>query len=93
MIRSVMPEFQLERFSAQGQPAKLVPQADTEHRNFAEHFANVFDRVIDRLGIARPVRQKHAVRPQPQHVFRGSLRRNHQHFASDDRSACAEYFV
>src|SRR5258708_13138239 len=37
-------------------------------------------RIGTRLRIARPIRQKYAVRLQRQHIFCRSLRRNYRHF-------------
>ena len=93
MIRTVMAEFQLEGLAAQRQAAELVAQADAEDRHAAQQLANVFDRVGDRLGIARTVREKYAVRLQREHVFGGSLGRDHGDVAMDVRSAGAECFA
>ena len=64
MIRAVMAEFQLERFSAQRDPAKLVAKADAEDRHTPCQFANVIDRVSDGLGIPWAIGKKHAIRAQ-----------------------------
>jgi len=41
MIRTVMAEFQLERFSTERQPAQLVSQAYSKHRNVADELLNI----------------------------------------------------
>ena len=81
VIRAVMPELQLERLPAQRQTAQLMPQANSENRHAPHQFPNIRNRVMNRLRISRPIRQKHPVRFQRQHVFCGSLRRNHGHVA------------
>ena len=81
MVRPVMAEFQFERLPAQGQPANLMPKANPENRDVADHFANVFDSVSHRFRIAWPVREEDAVRLHRQNVFCRSLRRHDVDFA------------
>ncbi len=81
VIRTVVAEFQLERFAAQRQSAQLVPQANSENRHAADELLNALHSVADRLRIARPVREEDPVRLHPQNVFGGSLRRHNVDFA------------
>ncbi len=59
-----------------------MSEADAEDRHLAHHAANALLRVRHRLGIARAVRQEHAIRLHRQHVFRAGGRRNHRHAAA-----------
>ena len=53
MIRPMVPEFQLERFSAKRQPAKLVAETNPKDGSLPEQLADILDRVFDRLRISR----------------------------------------
>ncbi len=70
VIRAVMAELQLVGSAAERQSAELVSQADAEDWHAPHQFANRLDRVSNRLGIARPVREENAVGMQCQHIFR-----------------------
>src|SRR5579862_9102310 len=48
----------------------------------AHQASDIVDRVGTRFGIAGAVGKKHAVGFQREHIFRGSLRRNHGNFAA-----------
>src|SRR5438105_13703208 len=74
MIRAVMAEFQLERFSAQSESAELVAKANPENRNLANELADGFNRVANRLRIAGAIGKKNAVAFQVENIFSGSLR-------------------
>ncbi len=82
MIAAVMSELQLVSLAAQRQPDQLMPQTDSEDRNLAHQIANTFLRVSDRLGIAGPVGEKHAVRLQREHIFRAGSGRHNCHPAA-----------
>ncbi len=83
MIRAVMPEFQLERFAAEREPAKLVAQANPEHRHAAKQLANIFDRRMSTgSGSPGPFERNTPSRLHRQHIFRGSLRRDDRHIAA-----------
>src|SRR5580692_1858840 len=80
MIRTVMAEFQLERFSSQCQAAQLVPKAYSEDWHLADELSNVFHSIADRLRVAGTVRKKYSVRLQLKNVFSRGLRRDDLHF-------------
>src|SRR5579872_662709 len=73
MIRSVMPESQLESFSAKREPAQLVAQADSEDRHLSQQVAYRFDRVGGGLRIARAVGKKYSVGLQCERVLSRSF--------------------
>src|SRR6266436_9247414 len=76
-----MAEFQLVRFPAKRKPAELMSKANTKHRNAPKQLANVLHGIVHRLGIARAVRKKNAVRMHSQNIFSGSFCRYHADFA------------
>src|SRR6185295_10408630 len=64
MIRAMVTEFHLERSASAGQPKQLVAQTNAKGRHGGiEQFPDCPDRVVARLGVARTVRQEHAVGP------------------------------
>ena len=69
MIRAAVPELELVGLAAERQAENLMAQADAEDRFLADQFADLLRLELERLGIARPVREKHAVRLERQHVF------------------------
>src|SRR5579864_3882481 len=71
MIRASMPELQLVGLPSQRQTQNLVTEADAEHRFLADQLANLLCLKLERLGIAGPVRQKHSVGLESEHVFDG----------------------
>ena len=81
VIRAVVAKFQLEGFAAQGQAAQLVTEANAEYRDATDELANIFDSVINRLGIAGPIGKKHAIGTHFQDFFRCGLRRHDADFA------------
>src|SRR5689334_12946403 len=62
VIAAMMSELELVGAAAESQSAKLVSKADAKYRHPPDHVANSLNCVIDRLGIAGPVGQEHAVR-------------------------------
>ena len=81
MIRTMMPEFQLEGFAPQREAAELVAEADTEDRNAAEKLLNILDGVADRLGVAGTIRKKNPVRLEIEDICGARLRRNNPNVA------------
>src|SRR3989449_3967467 len=81
MIRAVMAKLQLKSLSSQSQSANLMPKANSENRDVADHFANVLYSIPHGLRIARPVRQEDSIRLHLENVFGGSLRGDHIDFA------------
>ena len=61
MVGAAMAEGQLVRLVAGGEAKQLVAEADAEHRHAAEQAAHDLGLERQRLRIARPVRQQHAV--------------------------------
>ncbi len=78
----MMAELQFEGAAAERQSAELMPEANSEDGRAAKKLANIRDGVGDRLGIARTIREKHAVGFQRQHIFGGSFRGNHGDIAA-----------
>jgi hypothetical protein len=81
VIRTVVAEFQFKGFSAEGEAAQLVAEANAKHRDAPDELANIFDGVIDWLRIAWTVRKKHAIRTHAQDLFRCGLRGHDRNFA------------
>src|SRR5688572_26826924 len=62
MIPSSMPEGKLRRRSAERETEKLVSETDPEYRSTTSgQLANCIRRVIDRVRVSRPVREKDSV--------------------------------
>src|SRR3954468_9324416 len=61
VVRAVMTERQLVRPATGGEAEDLMAEADAEHRNAPDESAHGIDEVRDALGIARAVREEHAV--------------------------------
>src|SRR5713226_4392783 len=76
VVGAVMAELQLERAPAQSQPADLMAQADSEDRDPPQELADVRDGVGHRLRVTGPVREKHAIGREREHVFGRGLRRD-----------------
>src|SRR5256885_7186984 len=58
-----------------------MSKANTKHRNAPKQLANVLHGIVHRLGIARTVRKKNAVRVHSQNIFGGSFCGHHADFA------------
>ena len=61
LVAASMSELELVGFGSAGEAHQLVTETDSEDRYLTKQFANRIDCVGERLRIARPVRQKHAV--------------------------------
>src|SRR5450759_1144834 len=81
MVRTMMAESQLECFSPERKPAKLVTQANTEHGNAAQQIADRLDRIRRGFGVSGPVRKKNSIGLERHRVFRRGLRRNDDNIA------------
>jgi len=66
MVRPVMAERQLVGSPAHRQGEHLVAQTNAEDRYLPQEVSSRVDRIAERLGIARPVREENAVRLQRQ---------------------------
>src|SRR5262249_12584523 len=71
MVATVMPEGQFERLGTERETHDLMTKTDPEHRHLSEQFAHVALRAGRRRGIARTVRQEHAVGLPIEHFLRG----------------------
>ena len=81
MIGTVVAKFQLERFSPERQTAELVPEANAEHGDASDEFANIFDGVLDRLWIARAIGKKDAIGAHAENFLRAGLCGHHTNLA------------
>src|SRR5271170_3432406 len=77
MIRAMMPEVELVGLTAERQPQQLMPEADAEHRLFAQNARDRSVSVRQRRRIARTVRQKNSVGIVREYLIRSRGRRNH----------------
>src|SRR5258708_39497064 len=82
MISAMVAEFQLESLASERDAGKLMSQADSEDRLASHQAPNIVDRVSAGFGIARAVRQKHAIGLQRQHILGRGLRRSDRHLAA-----------
>jgi len=69
MIGAVVAEFKFEGFSAEGQAANLVTEADAKDGDPAEQFFYVFDGVAHGLGIAGTVGEEDAIGAHGENVL------------------------
>ena len=90
MIGAAMAELQLVGLAAQREAQDLMAQADAEDRDFADQFADLRGLVVERLGIAGAVREKHAVGLQRQHIFGGGAGRDHRNPAAGMHQAAQD---
>src|SRR5271155_4824630 len=74
-----MPELQLISLASKREPENLMPQADAKNRFFSDEFSNLLRLVFERLRIARPIRKKHAIGLEVEHIFRRHPRRYHRY--------------
>ena len=79
MISAVMSKLELKSFPAEGDAGELMSETDAKDGLASHEAANRVDRIRTRLGIPRPIRQKHSIRFQREDIFRQSLRWNHCH--------------
>src|SRR5271168_462406 len=69
MIGTVMAEFELEGFAAEGQAADLVTEADAEDGDATEQLFYVFDGIAHGFGIAGAVGEEDAVGAHGENVL------------------------
>src|ERR1043166_6577813 len=62
VIRAAMPEFELVRLATQRQPQDLVAEADAENRSPADQLSHLSSLILQRFGIAVPIREKTPLR-------------------------------
>ena len=82
MIAAMVPELQLESFAAECKAGELMSETDAKDGLTPHEAADVVHRISARLGIARAVREKNAIRLQGKNIFGWRLRRDHCDFAS-----------
>ena len=69
MVRTPVSEFELVRFASQCKCQKLVAQADSEYRHFAEQVLYRINRINNGRRVAGAVTQKYAVRFSRQDII------------------------
>ena len=82
VIRSPVPELQLESGAAEGEAEKLVPEADAEDRTLRQEPLDRRNRTGQGGGIPRAVREEHAVGVVSEYGRRRRRRRKHLHAAT-----------
>ena len=78
LVHASVAERHLVGAPPEGQAEQLVAQTDPEDRDFAQQLADGGDAVAGRGGIARPVREEHAVVPAVGDLDRRGLGREHR---------------
>src|SRR5215210_5036952 len=89
MVRAVVSEGHLVCLAAEGEPEKLVAEADAERRNLPEQGTQGVDRVAERCRVARAVGEKHTVRLGGEYLFWGGEAGHRE----DGGSAASELLV
>src|SRR5207247_6825467 len=79
MISAMMPEFQFERPPPERETHNLMTQADTKNRLFSNQSADVFDGIIEGLGIDGAIGEQIPSRLQCQYVGSRRCRWNHRY--------------
>ena len=77
-----MAEFQFERTTAKSEAAELVAEADTKDRDSAEKLADIFNRVVDRFGIAGTVREEDSIWFERENILGGGFCWNYRNVAA-----------
>ena len=67
VVRTPVPERELEGLEANRPAQQLVPEADAHHRALADHLAHGVDDVVERRRVPGPVGEKDEVRFPSQH--------------------------
>jgi hypothetical protein len=79
VISAAVSVWHFHRFGTEREPEYLMAEADAENRNSgASQLLHRSRRVVDRGGIARPIRQKNAVGLELEHFFSAGLRGDHR---------------
>ncbi len=61
MVAAMVAKFEFISLAAECEADELMAEANAEYRLTAGQFADIFLRVGDRLGVARPIREEDAV--------------------------------
>ena len=83
LIRSTMAELELEGLAAQGNPQKLMAQADAENRGLADQAVDGVVGIGQRFRIAGSVGQEHPIGFMGQHLLGRGIARKHRHPAAE----------
>ena len=70
VIAAMVAELKLVGLAAKRQSGKLMAEADSKDRHAAQELPGRPNSIVDRLRVARSVRQEDAVRFHLQHIFR-----------------------
>ena len=82
MVAAAVAELELLDIRARRLGDHLVPQADAEHGHLPQQLLHLGVRALDGLGVARAVRQEHAVGSHGQHLGRRGVPRHAGHAAA-----------
>ena len=82
MISTMMSEFQFECSPPEREAHNLMTQADTKNRLFSNQSADVFDGIIEGLGIAGAIGEKNPIRLQCQYVGSRRCRWNNRYLGT-----------
>src|ERR1700736_4019808 len=82
MVGAAVAEFQLVSLAADGQAEQLVTETDAEDGLFADQFPDIRDLGLERLRVARAIREKDSIRVEGQDVFGGGQRGNYSDAAA-----------
>ena len=77
MVRAAVAERKLVRLVPCGECEQLVAEADAQERHAADQLPHDGDFVLERLGVAGAVREKHAV--EAEQLVHGRVVRKHRH--------------
>src|SRR5712691_6355825 len=77
MIRSAVSELEFVSFAAQRQSQYLMPQTDAKDGSASHQLAHLRGLELERLRIARTVREKHPVRLERKHILSYGPSGNH----------------
>src|SRR3989442_5741743 len=79
MISTVMPEFEFECPPPERETHNLMAQANSKNRLFRNQSADVFDGIVEGLGIAGAIGEENPIRLQGQYVGGRRCRRNNSY--------------
>src|SRR5262245_14307251 len=82
MISTMMPEFQFERPPPERETHNLMTQTDTKNRLFSNQSPDVFDGIVEGLGIAGAIGEKNPIGLQCQYVGSRRCRWNNRYLGT-----------
>mmetsp|Transcript_22878 Transcript_22878/g.63221 ORF Transcript_22878/g.63221 Transcript_22878/m.63221 type:complete len:223 (+) Transcript_22878:973-1641(+) len=77
VVAAMVAELELEGRAAKGLPQDLVPHADAKHRLLSQNLLGVLHSIGCSRGVARAIREEHAVGVHLQHLRGGPVCRHH----------------